>query len=357
MAALDETAPAPEEQPEAPAEPAGEEEGEATAGGAAAQEEEDEEEELRYALDPSQRLVCRFFENQYPEIEEVVMVNVRTIAEMGAYVTLLEYNNIEGMILLSELSRRRIRSVNKLIRVNRNEVVMVLRVDKEKGYIDLSKRRVSPEDIAKCESRYNKAKAVHRVLRQVAEKRGMVLKHLYQQVGWPLYKKYGHAYDAFRLCLTDQEDIFSDLPNADPEVVAMLTDYIKKRLAPQPIKIRADVDVTCFTYEGIDAVRDALLAGQAVGTRDMPIKTKLVAPPTYVITTQTLDKDQGIELLQRAIEVVTTNILEKGGKIEVLLAPKAVSQREETELQAMMDRLAAEAEEQEGDEPEEGDEA
>lgn len=39
------------------------------------------------------------------------------IAEMGAYVNLLEYNGIEGMILLSELSRRRIRSINKLIKV------------------------------------------------------------------------------------------------------------------------------------------------------------------------------------------------------------------------------------------------
>lgn len=64
---------------------------------------------------------------------------------MGAYVKLLEYDNIDGMILLSELSRRRIRSIQKLIRVGRNEVVVVLRVDKEKGYIDLSKRRVSPE--------------------------------------------------------------------------------------------------------------------------------------------------------------------------------------------------------------------
>lgn len=78
------------------------------------------------------RLECRFYEAQYPEIEEVVMVNVRNIAEMGAYVVLLEYNDIEGMILLSELSRRRIRSINKLIRVNRNEVAMVLRVDREK---------------------------------------------------------------------------------------------------------------------------------------------------------------------------------------------------------------------------------
>lgn len=117
------------------------------------------------------------------------MVNVRSIAEMGAYVSLLEYNNIEGMILLSELSRRRIRSINKLIRIGRNECVVVIRVDKEKGgtvfemqvscflvpsiipfltcdihvstgYIDLSKRRVSPEEAIKCEDKFTKSKTV-----------------------------------------------------------------------------------------------------------------------------------------------------------------------------------------------------
>ena len=39
---------------------------------------------------------CRFYKQQYPEIDDVVMVNVRSIAEMGAYVHLLEYDNIEG---------------------------------------------------------------------------------------------------------------------------------------------------------------------------------------------------------------------------------------------------------------------
>ncbi|OTF72990.1 hypothetical protein BLA29_014996 [Euroglyphus maynei] len=65
------------------------------------------------------------------------------------------------MILLSELSRRRIRSINKLIRVGRSECVVVIRVDRDKGYIDLSKRRVSPEDIIRCEEKFANAKAVN----------------------------------------------------------------------------------------------------------------------------------------------------------------------------------------------------
>jgi translation initiation factor 2 subunit 1 len=147
-------------------------------------------------------LRCRFYERQYPDPEEVVMVNVTEIAEMGAYVTLMEYDDIGGMIQLSELSRRRIRSINKLVRVNKCEVVMVVRVDSERGYIDLSKRRVDPEDVAKCEDRFAKAKQVHSVLRHIASSYNKPLEEIYQQIGWPLYKKYGHAYDAFKLAIS-----------------------------------------------------------------------------------------------------------------------------------------------------------
>eukprot|EP00493_Phyllostaurus_siculus_P024534 UN24874 len=112
---------------------------------------------------------CRFYKQKYPEIDDVVMVNVRSIAEMGAYVQLLEYKAIEGMILLSELSRRRIRSINKLVRVGRNECVVVIRVDKDKGYIDLSKRRVSAEEVKKCEEKFTRGKTVASILRHVGE--------------------------------------------------------------------------------------------------------------------------------------------------------------------------------------------
>jgi translation initiation factor 2 subunit 1 len=314
-----------------------------------------------YLADDKKNLDCRFYEVQYPEIESLVMVNVRTIADMGAYVSLLEYNNIEGLILLSELSRRRIRSINKLIRVGRNEVAMVLRVDKDKGYIDLSKRRVSPEDVAACEDKFNKAKAVHGVLRHLAERRKFQLEDLYERIAWPLYKKYGHAYDAFKIALAEEsggsggdgvEDPFSTL-DVPEDVIDELKLYIRRRLAPQPIKIRADVEVSCFTYDGIDAIREALFAGIAVGTENSPIKIRLIAPPIYVLSTMTLDKEAGIALLQKSIDVILEKISEKGGKMDVKMAPKAVSLKEETELQAMMERLELENREVEGDEPEE----
>lgn len=63
----------------------------------------------------------------------VCVTQVHAIEEMGAYVKLLEYDGIPGLILLSELSRRRIRSIHKLLRVGRVEIVMVIRGDKDRS--------------------------------------------------------------------------------------------------------------------------------------------------------------------------------------------------------------------------------
>eukprot|EP01039_Chlorochromonas_danica_P012634 gene12634-14505_t len=298
----------------------------------------------------SSQMRCRFYENQYPEPEEVVMVNVTSIGEMGAYVTLTEYDNIEGLILLSELSRRRIRSINKLVRVNRPEIVMVLRVDKEKGYIDLSKRRVDPEDVVKCEERYNKAKSVHNVLSNVAKTKGVTLESLYQRVGWPLYRKYGHAYDAFKLALsttTDAEtaDIFAEI-EIEADLKEAIYTFIRRKLTPQPVKIRSDIEVACFSYEGIEAVKAALLAGEELSVPEVPIKISLIASPLFVIVTNTTDRDLGLEVMNKALERIGEVIRSKGGTLTVKMEPKVVDNREETELQAMLDRLAKEQEEE-----------
>ncbi|KAM1393302.1 hypothetical protein ACFX10_029112 [Malus domestica] len=78
-------------------------------------------------------LECQMYETRYPDVDMAVMIQVKNIFDVGACVSLLEYNNIKGMIFFSELSRRWIWSVSSLIKVGRIEPVMVLKVDKCHG--------------------------------------------------------------------------------------------------------------------------------------------------------------------------------------------------------------------------------
>ncbi|KAL9234750.1 hypothetical protein vseg_009581 [Gypsophila vaccaria] len=312
-------------------------------------------------------LECRMYEAKYPEVDMAVMIQVKNIADMGAYVSLLEYNNIEGMILFSELSRRRIRSVNSLIKVGRIEPVMVLRVDKEKGYIDLSKRRVSEEDIAHCEERYNKSKLVHSIMRHVAETLSADLEDLYVRIGWPLYRKYGHAFEAFKTIVTDPDSVLDQLtyefhltdshgrqttevrPAVTPEIKDALVKNVRRRMTPQPLKIRADIEMKCFQFDGVLHIKEAMRKAEAAGTNDCPVKIKLVAPPLYVLTTQTLDKDQGISTLNKAISACTEEIERYKGKLVVKDAPRTVSERDDKLFLDHLEKLRQDNEEKGGD--------
>ncbi|XP_060078780.1 eukaryotic translation initiation factor 2 subunit 1-like [Ylistrum balloti] len=300
-------------------------------------------------------LTCRFYANKYPEMEDVVMVNVQSIAEMGAYVHLLEYNNIEGMILLSELSRRRIRSINKLIRVGRSECVVVIRVDKDKGYIDLSKRRVSQEEVAKCEEKFAKAKAVNSILRHVGEllEYGSEeqLEDLYKKTAWYFddkYKKPGSSYEAFKHAVTNPEIL--DECNIDDETKGVLLENIRRRLTPQAVKIRADLEVACTNYEGVDAVKRALKKGLELTSEAMPIKINLIAPPLYVMTTQTLERSDGLAMLNKALDAIKQNIEEAGGVFNIQKQPRVVSDIDEQELAKKLQQLEDENREVSGDE-------
>lgn len=43
---------------------------------------------------------------------------------------------------------------------------------------------------------------MHSIMSHVAEKMDLPLEDLYRDIAWPLYTKYGHAYDAFKLAIT-----------------------------------------------------------------------------------------------------------------------------------------------------------
>ncbi|XP_073304027.1 eukaryotic translation initiation factor 2 subunit alpha homolog isoform X2 [Primulina huaijiensis] len=283
-------------------------------------------------------LDCRMYEQKFPEIDTPVMVQVKSInPDTCAYVLLLEYN-IEGMLSFTELSRRRIRSVLSLIRVGRVEPLMVLHVDREKGFVNLTKRRVSEDDARTCEEKFNKSKHVHSIMRHVAETMDIDL-------------------EAFKLIVSDPDSVLDPLTrrveeiNADgqkvtkvvpaisDEVKKVLVQNIKRRMTPHVLKIRADIEMRCFELDGILHIKNAMRKAEAAGNKDCPVKISLVGSPLYVLNTQTFDKEQGIETLNKAIAACTEEMDHHKGRLVVKTAPRPMSEREDKLFAEQIARL------------------
>ena len=78
----------------------------------------------------------------------------------------------------------------------------------------------------------------------------------------------------------------------------VLVDNISKKMAPTPVKVRADFEITCFTYEGVDALKEALLtAKKAVNEENFEVGFKMIAPPAYKCEVYTLEKQKAIAKL------------------------------------------------------------
>ena len=98
----------------------------------------------------------RFYKKELPKVDDIVMCNVEKIQEQCIYVKLIEYNDIEGMVQLADASTRRKRQSVCLLKVNKKYPLLVVRIDEEKKYIDLSNKFLSDEDRNIATDRYNK---------------------------------------------------------------------------------------------------------------------------------------------------------------------------------------------------------
>jgi len=180
------------------------------------------------------------------------------VNEEGAYVSLIEYNNREGLILATSTTIKRSRNVKKVLKLGTTDVMQIISVDQEGGFIDLSKRTVQQTDIEEKRKQFDKSKVVHLIMRLTSYNLKCKTQELYEAFGWDLYDHFEHAYDAFKLALTDPEIVFEKVNITEEQKTALLAN-IKKKMASQPIKLRSRFNVQCYTYEGIEAIRESLL--------------------------------------------------------------------------------------------------
>eukprot|EP01084_Bolivina_argentea_P000798 1471_1 len=296
-------------------------------------------------LSDTNPLQCRMYEDNYPEQGDLVMIKINHIFDKGAYCNLLEYNNIEGVLLNTELVRKRIRkSIKSLIPPGTEHIVQVLKVDRDQQYINLSKKRVEQDDIIEFNKTWNKSKMSHSIMRQIAYNPDLKysMKQLYKMFGWKCADDFGHLYDAFKDALNNWNEFVAKYPFIAKDAQICLQKMIEKRLKAEKVTVRAEIEMTCFTFEGVDAIKRALKAGFAVvemhnekkdkeglDVYDISqLKISLKSSPLFYVSAVTFEPEKGKVLVGNVIEVMNKSICESGGALSVKMEADVIAMNE-----------------------------
>lgn len=227
-----------------------------------------------------------------------------------------------------------------------------MRVDETKMCIDLSKKSIKADAIGKAQKRLKKAKAVHTIMRHTALRLNTPVEQLYEAWGWDLYEKAGfdHAFDAFRVALTEPDQVFSKLKISD-EHKAVLLDILSKKMASNPLKIRVDFALTCTTYEGVDVIKEALLtAKHEMNTDGWKVDFKMIAPPNYKVEVVTHRKAEGESKLKQALEIIKEVMKRRGGHFKQKSLPTIIgANKDEPDTADLLENMKNRREEQGGE--------
>lgn len=291
---------------------------------------------------------CRFYREMVPQADSIVKVETIEIKELGANVRLLEYGGIEGFIQLSQVSTRRVRSVQKYLKIGRREMMEVLRVDNMKMYIDLSKKSLLDEQKEEAEKRWKKSKKVHEIMFEVAMKLKTPIESLYEAWGWDLYEKCGfeHALDAMRVAMQEPEIVFTKIDISDEHKEKLLA-TLHRKMTVNPFKIRVDFSLTCTNYDGVEAIREALLtAKHEVNDENWNLEFKMIAPPHYKCEVISLNRGAGEQKLKQALAVIKRVIKANGGQFKQESGPQVIgSNSTETDVDEIMAQAAIQRDE------------
>ena len=254
------------------------------------------------------------------------------------------------MLFSGEITLKRVNFINRLLSVGKEEVLRVLRVDTQKGFIDLSKKQVKTDEIDECKKKFGKSKAVEGIVKLLSVHTKKSMEYLYKNLIWPLYKTHEHAYDALKSILNGDDKILEGLKITD-DIKEELIKILKVRLVPQPVKIRSDFKLTCYTFEGIEAIKESLLSGEKKGTETIPIKFRVIGSPLYECSISTINKKEGIEVMNAALQEVKKTIEAKGGNFLLETNPEVLGENEKSVGEQLKEaRNKPEEEEQEDEE-------
>jgi len=233
----------------------------------------------------------------FPEEDELVLCTVTAVQFHSVFVTLDEYGK-SGLIHISEIAPGRIRNIRDYVVEGKKVVCKVLRVDKQKGHIDLSLRRVNEAQKRNKLNQIKQEQLSEKIIEFVAKQNKQKFAVLYEQIADKLLEKYPSLFEAFEEVVSDKLDLSKVI---DPKLAKPLTEVIKQRIKPPEVEVGGELTLSCHEPNGVELIKEALKKAEEI--KDGPT-IKYKGTGVYSIGVKSEDYKSAEKILKKALDAL-----------------------------------------------------
>lgn len=247
---------------------------------------------------------------EMPEQGEIILATITKVMDHGAYVTLDEYDDIQGFLHISEIAPGWIRSVNRFVRDGEKKVLLVKKVNAQRGDIDLSLKQVSKDQKKQKLKEVKKFEKGKTLLQNIQEKAKLSDEEV-EKLEDNIYSKFDSVYDAFISIGRNGIESIKDLKLAK-KTSTVIEDICSKIKLPS-VEIRGIMEITNNKSDGVEIIKKTLLD---VIKKDSTIDITYLGAPKYRLSITSEDFKSAEKLLKPIIEEIETNIEKKKGSFK-----------------------------------------
>jgi translation initiation factor 2 subunit 1 len=250
----------------------------------------------------------------YPEVGELVIASVAKVVDYGAYISLDEYDGLEGLVHISEISTTWVKNIREHVREGQKLVLKVLRVNRQRGQVDLSLRRVSGREKTDKMLEWKKVQKSNSIIKGAAE-RLKADEETTNKIRSVIFEHFDNPYDVFEDAIEEGEEVFSKL-GLSPEWSKTLTEIARSKVRLERARVRATVELTSLKPDGVEAIRGALKSAKKIRKgKGTTIRVYTLGAPKYRIEVETTKGYEEAEnVLNSAIQEAVNSIKALGGE-------------------------------------------
>lgn len=251
--------------------------------------------------------------SEWPERNELVLATVKKVTGYGAYVTLEEYNGKEGLLHRSEISSSWVRNIRHHVSEGQKVVLKVLRVNREKRLIDLSRKRVTKRERIDKVYTFKHERKAETFLRTIAETLNRSNEEIMEKAAAPMEESYGDVYTALEEASRQGPEVLTKI-GVPSDIAQQLAKLAQERIRPPTVEVRGFLQLTSTEPDGVNVIKKALRAAQKV---PVPNTSKVhiysVTPPKYRLKVEAENYKQAEAILQKTSETAIKTIVKAGG--------------------------------------------